>query len=581
MRSLWLVGLFLVSVTVAVAGAEELQITSCTACHSDSDMFDSDSLRIVGRFAGDVHAEMGLSCHDCHGGNPDPTLAEDMDAAMDPEYAANPYQGTPARLQIPTFCGNCHSNPSFMKRFRPDARVDQEQEYWTSQHGQALQQGDSKVATCIDCHGRHGIRRASDPTSSVYPTRVAQTCRECHADGTKMAGYLLPDGSPLPIDQYARWRRGIHAAAMIEKEDLTAPTCNDCHGNHGATPPGLDSLTYVCGQCHGREADFFRTSPKHAGLEAHNEYLADAGAEGCASCHEAPQAQVTGIRSFGECTSCHGNHGIIRPTMAMFAALPEVPCDFCHQESGPLNPDEVESKRTRKRYLESKEYLLSQAKSAGLEGEDLYNWLVGTALILPEHTLPGEVDSNEMPRPRPEFGRLFEKFRIGKTYFTYEDPSSGETVRAPIVRCGTCHASGVMVGEETPGAQTAVELVERMQDLTAQTARAERVLLAARRGGVETRDTLLDIDQAVDAQIGLEVLAHTFSTAEGSPFMDQYAEGIEHAQAALIKGREALDELAFRRKWLAITLIIIVVVSVALALKIRDISALEQQRASE
>lgn len=578
MKCLWMASLLAVLVTVAVTGAEELEITSCTACHSDSDMFDRESTDIVKGFTDDVHAKVGLSCHDCHGGNPDPELADDMDAAMDQDYAANPYQGAPGRLAIPSFCGHCHSSPSYMKRFRPDARVDQEQEYWTSQHGQALEQGDTRVATCIDCHGRHGIRDVSDPNSAVYPTRVAETCKECHADGSRMAGYLLPDGSPLPIDQYARWRQSIHAAAMFEREDLTAPTCNDCHGNHGATPPGLDSLTFVCGQCHGREADFFRDSPKYSGFDAHNEYLQDVGAEGCASCHEAPQAQVTGIRSFGECTSCHGNHGIIRPTMAMFAALPEAPCDFCHQESGLLKSDELESKKSRKNYLEAKEYLLSQAKSAGLEGEDLYNWLVGTAQILPEHTVPGEEGPNESPELRPEFGRLFEKFRIGKTYYTYQDPNSGDTVRAPIIRCGTCHASGVMVGDETPGARTGVELVERMQELTAQTARAERVLLAARRGGVETRDTLLDIDQAVDAQIGLEVLAHTFSTGAESPFMEQYAVGMEHAQAALAKGQEALDELSFRRKWLAITLIIIIVASVALALKIRDISALEQQR---
>ena len=581
MRRLLLIGLSVTAAPVAVLLAESQGATSCTACHGDPEMFDSEALEIAREFAEDVHAQAGLSCHDCHGGNPDLSLGEAMDAAMDSGYLANPYHGAPNRAQVPSFCGRCHSDPSYMKRFRPDARVDQEQEYWTSQHGQSLRQGDSRVATCIDCHGTHGIRSASDPASAVHPLRVAETCRACHADGTKMAGYLLPDGSPLPIDQYSRWRQSIHAVSMFEKEDLTAPTCNDCHGNHGATPPGLDSLTFVCGQCHGREADLFRASPKHTGLESHNGYLEEVGDEGCASCHEAPQAQVTGIHSFGECTSCHGNHGIIRPTMAMFAALPEAPCDFCHQASGLLVTGKSESDRTHKGYLEAKEFLLSQAQSAGVEGEDLYNWLVGSALILPEHTAPRDADSEEPPRLRPEFARLFEKFRIGKTYYTFQDPSSGEPIRAPIVRCGTCHASGAMVGEETPGAQTGVEIVQRMQELTTQIAIAERTLLAARRGGVETREALLDIDQAVDAQIGLEVLAHTFSTDEGSPFMDQYHQGMEHAGAALAKGREGLGELSARRKWLAITLIVIIAVSIALALKIRDLSVHQQQGSSE
>ena len=75
-----------------------------------------------------------------------------------------------------------------------------------------------------------------------------------------------------------------------------------------------------------------------------------------------------------------------------------------------------------------------------------------------------------------------------------------------------------------------------------------------------------------DAQIGLQALVHGFSTAEGSPFMEQYHEGIGHANTALAKGQDAMDELAFRRRGLAISLILIVSVLVALAFKIRQIS---------
>ena len=43
------------------------------------------------------------------------------------------------------------------------------------------------------------------------------------------------------------------------------------------------------------------------------------GDEGCAACHAEPepQAQLTDVRSLGECTACHRNHGIVRPTVAM------------------------------------------------------------------------------------------------------------------------------------------------------------------------------------------------------------------------------------------------------------------------
>ena len=242
--------------------SESRDATSCVLCHGDGDLFEQEQLQIVQEYREGVHAEAGLSCHDCHGGNPDPAIADDMDAAMDESYKSNPYLGVPDATAVPGYCGRCHSSPEYMRRFNPNARVDQEREYWTSQHGLLLKSGDANVATCSSCHGVHGILAADNPRSSVYPTHVAETCRGCHGDAERMADYELPNGLPLPIDQYERWRESVHAAAMLEREDLSAPTCNDCHGNHGAMPPGVQSIAYVCGECHGREADCFARAPR-------------------------------------------------------------------------------------------------------------------------------------------------------------------------------------------------------------------------------------------------------------------------------------------------------------------------------
>jgi len=547
--------------------------TSCVACHGDAAEAGEESAAIVERFAGDVHAEVGLSCHDCHGGNPDLALAGDMAAAMDERFASRPYVGAPERMGVPDFCARCHSDPVFMKRFKPDIRVDQEQEYWTSQHGKALKRGDTRVATCVDCHGVHGILRAGDPRSPVYPKRVAETCRRCHGDPERMAGSVLPDGRPLPVDQYSRWRRSVHAAALLEREDLSAPTCNDCHGNHGAAPPGLGSIGFVCGQCHGREAELFRQSSKHAGFEEHNALIEDAGAEGCASCHSspAPQAALTGIHSFSECTSCHGNHGVVRPTMAMLAPLPETPCAFCHEGKGPLSEVMPELERTRRRYEATRDGFLAEAAAQGLEGEARFDWLVDEALSLPTHTIAGSGGESNQIELRPEFAHLFTKFRIGQTYYTYEDPATGREVRSPVARCSDCHASSEEAGAEAKGLLTSQEFLSRMRELTALTARAERLLLGARRGGVETRGALADIDGAVNAQIELEVLVHGFASEEGGPFLAKQKEGLEHAEAALLAGRAALTELGARRMGLYVALGFIGLVLAGLALKIRDL----------
>lgn len=539
--------------------------TSCVACHANPDFFDEAGRKIVQSFRGDVHAEVGLSCQDCHGGNPDPGLAEDP-GAMDPGFAKNPYHGAPARPDIPRLCGRCHSDPEYMKRFRPDLRVDQEREYASSHHGKLLAQGDTKVATCVDCHGVHGILRVTDPRSPVFPRHVAETCGSCHGDAKRMAGYHLPDGRPLPVDQYARWRRSVHAAALFDKDDLTAPTCNDCHGNHGAAPPGLESVAFVCGQCHGRESELFRASAKRVGFQEHNDLLAGAGGQ-CSACHEAPdpQAKLTSVHGFTECATCHENHAVVRPTVAMLSPLPATPCAFCHEGAG---RPEGEPEKTRRHYESTRDALLAAAKTSGLAGDDLFNWLVDRAAALPTHLEQGA----EGKQQRPEFARLFAKFRIGKTYFTYPDPVTGKEVRASVVRCSDCHSASPLTGSAPLGNEASQRFLARMREMAALTGSAERTLLAARRGGVETRSALAEIDQAVDAQIELEVLVHTFSSAREGPFEKKYEEGAKHAQAALAAGRQALGELSFRRRGLAVSLGFIGLVLVGLALKIRETS---------
>jgi hypothetical protein len=544
------------------------------ACHSNPDLFDADAIAaVVENFANDVHGQLGLSCHDCHGGNPDRAHAEDMDAAKDTGFAGNPFRGAPDRGEIPEFCGRCHSDPSYMKRFNPAARVDQEREYWSSQHGQSLRGGDTRVATCIDCHGVHGILGASDPQSSVYPTQVAPTCGTCHSDQERMRGSTLRDGSPLPVDQGARWEQSVHATAMHRKGDLTAPTCNDCHGNHGAAPPGLDSVAFVCGQCHGREASLFRDSHKNSGFDRHNEFLADAGAAGCAACHEAPEpaASVRGLTSFTECATCHGNHSIVRPTVALLSPLPDTPCAFCHESP---NLDLIpEPKTTVQSYSEMLSALLDEPAAQMLDDERLFDWLVDRALELSTHTVAGAFDDGGEPVLRPEFARLFQKFRIGKIHYTFRDPATGEEVVDRVTRCTDCHAAEPQLAEAGVGIHVAKASLEQMHALTGATARAERMLLRARRGGVEVRDALLDLDQAIDSQIELEVLVHQFTGEDDATFSEKYAEGLEHARAALAGAQSGLDELQMRRGGLGLSLIFVVLVLVGLGLLIRQTAA--------
>ena len=261
----------------------------CVTCHLE--IGDERLAQPAKLFDGDIHKAKGFGCVACHGGDGKSTDLE----AMDP---AKGYIGKPGRQQVAQVCGRCHSDARFMKQYNPALRVDQVAEYATSVHGRRLRElADPKVATCGSCHPAHSIKPPSDPASSVHPLRVARTCGACHADATTMAGYKIP------TDQLAKYTESVHWKTMSAKGDLSAPTCNDCHGNHGAAPPGISWVGNVCGQCHTVMGDFFARSP-------HAKAFAQMGVPGCATCHsnhEIKEAADTmlGLADQAVCAGCH------------------------------------------------------------------------------------------------------------------------------------------------------------------------------------------------------------------------------------------------------------------------------------
>lgn len=268
------------------AGADD----SCVRCHLE---LGGELGLPAEQLPKSAHGEAQLSCADCHGGDPQ---ASDMEDAMS---AAKGYVGAPSRIEIPGFCGKCHSDERYMRKYRPRIAVDQELAYWTSVHGTRLRAGDKQVADCTSCHGSHLILPVNDVKSDVYPTNVPSTCGRCHGDAAYMAGY------DLPVDQLEKYKQSVHGVALLEKGDIGAPACNDCHGNHGAAPPGVTSVANVCGYCHSSARDLFVTSP-------HKEAYDAAG--------------------FSECVVCHGNHLVSVPTDSLIGVEKGSICLECHDE---------------------------------------------------------------------------------------------------------------------------------------------------------------------------------------------------------------------------------------------------------
>jgi predicted CXXCH cytochrome family protein len=278
----------------------------------------------------DVHAKVGLSCADCHGGDP----ADPGDTAMD---KGKGFVGKPAAVDTPRFCGRCHADEAYMRRTAPRLATDQLAQYGTSVHGQRLAAGDTRVATCVSCHGAHGILARGDARSPVYKMNVATTCARCHADPALMAPY------GIPTDQLVEYQQSVHGELLLVRRDVAAPTCNDCHGNHGAYPPGADSVAAVCGQCHAINKELFLESPHHAAF-----------------------ARL----KLPECVTCHGNHAVKRTTDAMLGVDSAAVCSACHPAGSTGHAAAARMRAALDRLRESidaADRRLGEASAAGME----------------------------------------------------------------------------------------------------------------------------------------------------------------------------------------------------------------------
>ncbi|HUU37398.1 MAG TPA: cytochrome c3 family protein [Candidatus Desulfaltia sp.] len=335
------------------------QKNSCVDCHLQME----DALKAPAEnFAADVHKQYGLSCQDCHGGNP---AQEDIELAKDRSF-----KGAPDRARVPEFCGSCHSDSAYMRKFNPNLRIDQLTLYWSSRHGQLLKKGDAKVAVCTDCHGVHGIQSANFPKSQTFPWNIPQTCGRCHDDSDYMKAYTIPTG------QVEEYKQSVHANALYEKKDLSAPVCNDCHGNHGAVPPEVTSIAFVCRQCHPSAGDLFSQSPHKEAFDA---------------------------LGMSECEACHGDHKITPPSDEMLAGGKDDICLQCHDPGTGPHETGLKIKKQIDDFVASSETaraLLAEAEKRGVEVSEALFKLgdATTALVLARnltHGLsPAEIEVN-------------------------------------------------------------------------------------------------------------------------------------------------------------------------------------------
>jgi len=260
---------------------------SCADCHEALKPRQAD---IVTVWKESIHAAEGVTCADCHGGDP---TSDQITVAMAEE---NGFVGAPGRIETVGLCGSCHADTERMRKY--GIPTDQYAKYWTSVHGQQLATTrDDRVAICTDCHGSHDVKKASDPTAKVSPLNVPKLCASCHSDATKMESY------GIPTDQFEVYSKSVHGVALLDNKDTRAPNCASCHGSHDAKPPQATEVVEVCGKCHTATQELYQQS-RHSELGT-----------------AAPK-----------CWTCHGTHDVSQPGQQLFfhPTPPDYKCDTCH-----------------------------------------------------------------------------------------------------------------------------------------------------------------------------------------------------------------------------------------------------------
>jgi len=284
MKTARLTALWGVALLCAVAvRAATIENADCFVCHSDEQLVTTDSAGKEvslyvdeAQFAASIHAKH--LCTSCH---------SDITEVPHPDnFTAKPVS-----------CAQCH-------------RVETEI-YRNSDHGRAIHQGVPEAASCKDCHGsNHYLLNYRDPKSPVFRANIPQTCARCHANTAEMEKFNLRQRSPI-----VSYEKSVHGLALLEKKEMNAAVCTDCHGSHDlhkSTNP-VSKLYWqhvpdTCGKCHENVEQTYMRSVHGSAVKR-------------------------GARDAPVCTDCHGEHTIAAVKLATSrvapANIPET-CGQCH-----------------------------------------------------------------------------------------------------------------------------------------------------------------------------------------------------------------------------------------------------------
>ncbi|MHC4941646.1 MAG: cytochrome c3 family protein [Planctomycetota bacterium] len=210
------------SLLSSIATAQENAV--CMECHGKqelkSETGDKKRSLFVDEHRLSVSVHEGFECIDCH---------MDLDGQEFPHEEA----------VEPVACAECHE--------------DEEEIYAESLHGLALAKGDPLAPTCAACHGKHDIRRSSDPAAYTTFINIPRLCGSCHKEGAP-----VQEAREIPHDQVLKnYSQSIHGEGLFKQGLAVTAVCTSCHTAHEVlahdNPESSihrNNVVDTCMQCH-------------------------------------------------------------------------------------------------------------------------------------------------------------------------------------------------------------------------------------------------------------------------------------------------------------------------------------------
>ncbi len=284
------------------AAPDKLDNAGCLACHEGGkgklEVAGKDgakrTLRAVDahKFAKSLHGDM--RCVDCH---KEITDSQASHAKVKGVAAPN--------------CVSCHE--ALWEQVKKDNLTGEKERlglvvanieaYKSSYHARPDKDDPSRAkATCEDCHSSHAFSVPPKGTArrTAWHRTIPATCGEkCHED------------------QLEAYTASIHGEEILEKGNVKAAVCTDCHTSHSISNTSSEAFKLAnvntCGSCHEPELKSY-TDTYHG------------------------QVNRLGFTYTARCMDCHGSHGILAvddPKSKVNLRNRLKTCQSCHSDKKP------------------------------------------------------------------------------------------------------------------------------------------------------------------------------------------------------------------------------------------------------